>query len=75
MYIVETCTVTNTQVRVARAGGGRGLGSGRGGEESQDPLRRMEPLELWGREDRGGAGGDWGSPQSGFWGHNVRRQV
>ena len=20
-------------------------------------------------------GGDWGSPQSGFWGHNVRRQV
>ena len=50
----------NTEVRVDRAGVGRAPGSGRGGEESQDPLRRMEPPELWGREDRGGARGRLG---------------
>ena len=57
MYIVEMCTVINTQVRVDGAGGGKGLSSGGRGEGSQDPLRRMEPLELWGRECRGGARG------------------
>lgn len=54
---------------------GRGLGSGRGGRRVRTHSRRMEPLELWGHEGRGGARGRLADMGSGDIEKNVRRQV
>lgn len=54
---------------------GEGSRQWEGREESQDPLRRMEPLELWGHEGRGGARGRLADMGSGDIEKNVRRQV